>query len=221
MKQEAPDAITRVLRAQRVQRTTHDELVRTLGAILRPGGKARWAHVRRALSLAGHERTRSHAIALALYEAFPDAHMSRDGARQRGPRTIVGVTLVADLTEMRAQLTAKWEAVLTSEGMPAELQATASEYRTPLDFTAPNTRISKLVKQVRARKEWAGRYYGKADDYLWSCDWSQYDKIHREIWVRHCEGATREEIAHELGVGERVVRTRLDLHRARAGLVHI
>jgi len=231
MKLGAQDAIQRVLRAQRAQRTTHDELVRCLSAALKPGGSVRWVHVRRALFLAGHGRAKSHAIALAIYEAFPDARLSREGTRQRGPRNVVGVSLASSLADMRRQLAAKWEAIMEHEGMPAELPGIATEYTTPLlrnehgdDGRAENqhtpNRLEKLVKAVHARKEWAGHYYGKATDYLWSCNWSEFPDVHRDIWALHCEGATRQEIAIELGIGERVVRTRIDYHRARAGLVH-
>ena len=218
MKQQG--AIVRVLRAQRAQRATHDELVRTLGTILQAGGSVRWVYVRRALSLAGHGRARSHAIALALYEAFPDAQLSREGVRQKGPRNIVGVRLAVDLAEMRRQLFQKWENILASEGMPANLTGIASEYKTPMEMTAPGSRIRQLVDQARNRQEWAGHYYGKASEYLWSTKWSDYPKIHRAIWALHCEGATREEIAIELGLSDRAVRTRLEYHKARAGLVH-
>ncbi len=40
------------------------------------------------------------------------------------------------------------------------------------------------------------------------------------MWALHCEGASRDEIAEETGMNANKVQSILDLHRARAGLVH-
>lgn len=202
----------------------HGELVQLMHVLLRPGEWAKWSSVRRMLRLAGHAGTKTHAIAMALVEAFPDATHGRVFQGDRRPRVVFGVKLAADLETLRRAVAKKWEEKLGGEGMPSEIGRIAQEYKLsplPANDNGYEGRLHQLVIRVHLRRQEASVYYGKATDYLWNQTggWANWPG-HKQVWSLHCEGATKEEIATETGLSETKVQTILDFHRARAGLTH-
>jgi len=215
------DIVAKVRAGLAARAENHEELVAVLRVLLRQGESARWSSIRRLLRLAGHQKTRTHHIILALLEVAPDAHLGRHPPRGRGPRAVFGVQLVADMETLRKRLSEKWEAKLEAEGLPREVLLTAMEYKlSPAnDNGMGEGRLAELVRRVHDRKADASRYYSIAAEYLWRAGWNHYPG-HKAVWALHCEGATKEEIAAETGLKETKVQSVLDFHRARAGLSH-
>lgn len=213
---------------------THAELVAIMRRLLRPaeGMFTRWSTLRRMLTLAGHRTARTHMIVNAVLTAWPDAASGRGGTRRRGPRGVYGVEVTCDLESMRKTVAPKWERQLGKE-LPPEVQLTAMEYKlSPLKANPANDnagepgsysyggRLHELVIRVHMRKQDASAYYGTASDYLHTNGWGHHPAGHKAIWALHCEGATRAEIATELGLNENKVQSVIDLHRSRCGIVH-
>lgn len=202
---------------------THSELVSLMRTLLRPAEDVftRWSTIRRMLALAGHRTTRTHAIVRALFDVIPDALMSREGTRQRGPRGVRGVALTCDLAAMRKTVQPRWEKAV---GIVPEPKPTAMEYKLPppSNDNGYGGRLAELAMRVHVRKTDASAYYGTAADYLHTNGWGHghSEAGAKAIWTLHCEGATRQEIAKELGFNENKVQSVIDFHRARCGLVH-
>lgn len=198
---------------------THVELVAVLKTMLRPGRCTRWSTLRRMLALTGHRESRTHVIALAIFEVMPDAYLGREAPRGRGPRCVFGVQLRCNLEAMREAIEKRWEKRLDT---PPEVPLISMEYKLPRpanDNGMGDGRLAELTTRVHQRCEDAKAYYSIATDYLFRCGWAHYPG-HKAIWSRHCEGATKREIAEEVGMAETSVQSVLDFHRARAGITH-
>lgn len=222
--EEPPVTEVRVRQGVERRRITHDELVALMRTLLRPaeGMFVRWSTLRRMLALAGHRTTRTHAIARALYEVVPDAISGRGGTRRRGPRGVYGIELTCDLEAMRKTVTPRWEQAV---GIVPEVPLTAMEYKLsplPSNDNSYGGRLAELVNRVHMRRTDASAYYGIAADYLHTNCWGHghSEAGAKDIWSLHCEGATRAEIAQELGLNENKVQSVIDFHRTRCGLVH-
>lgn len=218
------------------KRATHGELVSLMRTLLRPadGVFTRWSTLRRMLALAGHRTTRTHAIVRALFDVVPDAEMSREGTRRRGPRGVRGVALTCDLAAMRQTVQPRWEKAV---GIVPEVPLTPMKFKlNPVndngDFDGDNVAVTyersyantlaTMITRVHLRKADASAYYGIAAEYLHTNGWGHghSEAGAKAIWTLHCEGATRQEIAKELGFNENKVQSVIDFHRARCGLVH-
>lgn len=216
------DAVARVRNGIARKEATHDELVAILKGLLREAGEevfTRWSTLRRMLALAGHRTTRTHLIAMALFDAVPGARLGRGGYRHCGPRGVYGVALVCDLEAMREAVEKRWESKV---GIPPEVQLTSMEYKLSPGEGTHGGRLAELVTRVHIRRAEASIYYGIALDYLNSNVWGHGHSVlgAKAVWALHCEGATRLEIARELDMDENKVQSTIDYHRARCGLVH-
>lgn len=220
----------RVTDAVELQGKRHSELVALCKIILREGEGTTWASIRRTLRLAGYGNgyeTRSHALSVAILEAFPNAHFDREYIGYQRPRFVHGVTLVVTAKQLRDSLIRRWEKKMHDEGMPAELKRIADEYTggIALEDSLPandnaNGRLIELARRTRWRKRDAGTYYEIALDYYHQCNWSNYAPRHKEIWGLHCAGETKREIAAAMRMPGSTIQATLDKHRARAGILH-
>jgi hypothetical protein len=202
------------------RKATHEELVAVMRTLLRPaeGVFTRWSTLRRMLALAGHRTALTHVIARAMFEVVPDAWLGRMPPRGRGPRGVCGVSLKCDLQAMREALTQRWERAV---GIPPEVELTPMKFKLePANDNGYANTLATMVTRVHLRKQDATAYYGMACEYLHRAGMWPHFPGDKAIWALHCEGATRQEIARELGLNENKVQSVIDFHRSRSGLVH-
>lgn len=207
--------IAKVAEGVAKKEATHRELVAILKTMLRPGKATRWSTIRRMLALTGHRESRTHVIALAIFEVMPEAYLGREAPRGRGPRCVFGVSLRCNLEAMREAIEKRWEAKV---GISREVTLTPTRFKLPPEEN-DNSCLNQEVISVHRRRAECQSYYAFATDYLHRCGWAHYPG-HKAIWSRHCEGATKREIAEEVGMAETSVQSVLDFHRARAGITH-